>query len=163
MGLAGLYFEFAHPESSCPVLLAVSPDSAFLPCRPAGQLRGVLLILLRIILFIAEVKVMSHGILTLAVYFADMGSCCYLTHRSCIARILGVMIPALIVISMFCRVDRPGFEGTDAKTPFGQGSMISGRRGGCYGYHERERFYPREYWNAWSDKAVEKGKKDQGN
>jgi membrane-bound serine protease (ClpP class) len=67
LGLAGLYFELSNPGAILPgVLGGISLILAFyafqtLPINYAG----LLLILLAIILFIAEVKVTSYGILTM--------------------------------------------------------------------------------------------------
>jgi membrane-bound serine protease (ClpP class) len=67
LGLAGLYFELSNPGAILPgVLGGISLILAFyafqtLPINYAG----LLLILLAIILFIAEVKVTSYGILTI--------------------------------------------------------------------------------------------------
>ena len=66
LGMAGLYFELSNPGAILPgVLGGISLILAFyafqtLPINYAG----LLLILLALILFIAEVKVVSHGILT---------------------------------------------------------------------------------------------------
>lgn len=66
LGLAGLYFEFSTPGAILPGVLGgialILALYAFqqLPINYAG----VLLILLAIILFIAEIKVVSHGVLT---------------------------------------------------------------------------------------------------
>jgi membrane-bound serine protease (ClpP class) len=67
LGLLGLYFEFSTPGAVLPgVLGAISLILALyafqqLPINYAG----VLLILLAIIMFIAEIKVASHGVLTM--------------------------------------------------------------------------------------------------
>jgi membrane-bound serine protease (ClpP class) len=67
VGLAGLYFEFSTPGAILPgvlggiaLILALYAFSQ-LPINYAG----VLLILLGIVMFIAEIKVVSHGVLTL--------------------------------------------------------------------------------------------------
>jgi len=67
LGLAGLYFEFTTPGAILPGVLGaiclILALYAFqqLPINYAG----VLLILVAILMFIAEIKVVSHGILTL--------------------------------------------------------------------------------------------------
>jgi membrane-bound serine protease (ClpP class) len=67
LGLAGLYFEFTTPGAILPGVLGgiclILALYAFqqLPINYAG----VLLIILAIILFVAEIKVVSHGVLTL--------------------------------------------------------------------------------------------------
>jgi membrane-bound serine protease (ClpP class) len=66
LGLAGLYFEFSTPGAILPGVLGgialILALYAFqqLPINYAG----VLLILLAIVMFIAEIKVVSHGVLT---------------------------------------------------------------------------------------------------
>jgi membrane-bound serine protease (ClpP class) len=66
LGLAGLYFEFSTPGAILPGVLGgialILALYAFqqLPINYAG----VLLILLAIVMFVAEIKVVSHGVLT---------------------------------------------------------------------------------------------------
>ena len=65
--MAGLYFEFSTPGAILPGVLG--GISLILALYAFQQLpinyAGVLLILLAIVMFIAEIKVVSHGILTL--------------------------------------------------------------------------------------------------
>ena len=67
LGAAGLYFEFSTPGAILPgvvgaiCLLLAFYALQFLPINYVG----LLLILLAIILFIAEVKIVSHGVLTI--------------------------------------------------------------------------------------------------
>lgn len=67
LGLAGLYFEFSTPGAILPGVLG--GISLILALYAFQQLpinyAGVLLILLAIVMFIAEIKVVSHGVLTL--------------------------------------------------------------------------------------------------
>lgn len=66
LGLAGLYFEFSTPGAILPGVLGAI--ALILALYAFSQLpinyAGVLLILLGIVLFIAEIKVVSHGVLT---------------------------------------------------------------------------------------------------
>ncbi|MBI2002300.1 MAG: nodulation protein NfeD, partial [candidate division NC10 bacterium] len=66
LGLAGLYFEFSTPGAILPGVLG--GISLILALYAFQQLpinyAGVLLILLAIVMFIAEIKVVSHGVLT---------------------------------------------------------------------------------------------------
>ena len=66
VGLAGLYFEFANPGVILPgVIGGISLLLAFFSMQTLPvNYAGILLILFGIILFIAELKVISHGILT---------------------------------------------------------------------------------------------------
>ncbi|MCX7634684.1 MAG: ATP-dependent Clp protease proteolytic subunit, partial [Syntrophales bacterium] len=65
LGLAGLYFEFSHPGVILPgVVGGISLILAFFAMQPLPvNYAGILLIIFAIILFIAEMKVVSHGIL----------------------------------------------------------------------------------------------------
>jgi membrane-bound serine protease (ClpP class) len=67
IGLAGLYFELAHPGAIFPgVIGAISLVLAFFSFQTLPvNYAGLLLILLAIIFFIAEVKVASYGILSI--------------------------------------------------------------------------------------------------
>src|SRR3990172_6408561 len=66
LGMAGLYFELANPGAIFPgVVGGISLILAFFAFQTIPvNYAGILLILLAIILFIAELKVASHGILT---------------------------------------------------------------------------------------------------
>ncbi|MDD4997667.1 MAG: ATP-dependent Clp protease proteolytic subunit, partial [Syntrophales bacterium] len=66
IGLAGLYFEFSNPGSILPgVIGGISLIMAFFAMQTLPvNYAGIALILFAIILFIAEIKVVSHGILT---------------------------------------------------------------------------------------------------
>ncbi len=67
LGAAGLYFEFSTPGAILPgVVGAICLILAFyaLQFLPINYV-GLLLILLAIVLFIAEIKIVSHGILTI--------------------------------------------------------------------------------------------------
>ena len=67
IGLAGIYFEFSTPGVILPgVIGGISLIMAFFAMQTLPvNYAGVALILFSIILFIAEIKVISHGILTI--------------------------------------------------------------------------------------------------
>jgi membrane-bound serine protease (ClpP class) len=165
MGLAGLYFEFAHPGVILPGIVGgISLILAFFAMQTLPvNYAGVLLILFAIILFIAEVKVMSHGILTIGGIIAlIMGSLLLFDSPDPALRVsLKVMIPALIVISMFfAGVIALVLKAQMRKRHSGREGMISAEGEAVTDIHEKGKVFIRgEYWNAWSDKAVEKGKK----
>jgi membrane-bound serine protease (ClpP class) len=165
IGLAGLYFEFAHPGVILPGIVGgISLILAFFAMQTLPvNYAGVLLILFAIVLFIAEVKVISHGILTIGgIVSLVMGSLLLFDSPDPALQVsLKVMIPALAVISMF-------FAGVIALVMKAQmRKRLTGREGmmGTEGeavtdIHERGKvFVHGEYWNAWSDRFVEKGKK----
>jgi len=68
IGLAGLYFELSHPGAIFPgVIGAISLILAFFSFQTLPvNYAGLLLILLGVILFIAEIKITSYGLLSVA-------------------------------------------------------------------------------------------------
>ncbi len=165
LGLAGLYFEFAHPGVILPgVVGGISLILAFFAMQTLPvNYAGVLLILFAIVLFIAEVKVMSHGILTIGgIVSMVMGSLLLFDSPDPALQVsLRVMIPALAVVSVF-------FAGVIALVLKAQmRKRHTGREGmmGVFGeavtdIHEKGKvFVHGEYWNAWSEKFVEQGKR----
>ena len=105
IGLAGLYFEFSHPGVILPgVVGAISLILAFFAMQTLPiNYAGVLLILLAVILFVAEMKVISHGILTIGgIISLFVGSLMLFDAPDPAMRVsYDVMIPTLIVVSLF--------------------------------------------------------------
>ena len=167
LGLAGLYFEFAHPGVILPgVVGGISLILAFFAMQTLPvNYAGVLLILFAIVLFIAEVKVMSHGILTVGgIVSLVLGSLLLFDSPDPALQVsLRVMIPALAVVSVF-------FTGVIAlvvkaqmrKRHTGREGMMGAVGEAVTDIHEKGKvFVHGEYWNAWSEKFVEKGKRIQ--
>ncbi|MEI8173493.1 MAG: nodulation protein NfeD [Deltaproteobacteria bacterium] len=164
VGLAGLYFEFANPGVILPgVIGGISLILAFFSMQTLPvNYAGVLLILFGIILFIAELKVISHGILTIGgVISLIMGSLLLFDSPDPALRVSWVvMIPVLTVICLFfvsviglvlkaqMRKQRTGGEGMVGET--GEAATDV--------YETGKVFVKGEYWNASSEKPVEKGK-----
>ena len=164
VGLAGLYFEFANPGVILPgVIGGISLILAFFSMQTLPvNYAGVLLILFGIILFIAELKVISHGILTIGgVISLIMGSLLLFDSPDPALRVSWmVMIPVLTVICLFfvsviglvlkaqMRKQRTGGEGMVGET----GKAVTDV------YETGKVFIKGEYWNASSEKPVEKGK-----
>ena len=165
VGLAGLYFEFAHPGVILPgVVGGISLILAFfaLQTLPVNY-AGVLLILFGIILFIAEIKVISHGLLTVGgIISLVLGSLLLFESPDPALRVSwSVMIPTLTVISLFfagiialvmkaqMRTRRTGKEGMVGE----EGTAVTD-------IHETGKvFIKGGYWDALSDAHVEKGRK----
>lgn len=105
LGLAGLYFEFSHPGAILPgVVGGISLILAFFALQTLPlNYAGILLIILAIILFIAEMKVISHGILTVGgIVSLAIGSLILFDSPDPALRVsYEVMIPVLIIISLF--------------------------------------------------------------
>jgi len=163
LGLAGLYFEFSHPGIILPgVVGAISLILAFfaLQTLPVNY-AGILLIILAIILFIAEMKVISHGILTIGgVVSLAIGSLILFDAPDPALRVsMEVMLPFLFVITLFfvgviflvvkaqVRKKRTGKEGMIGL----EGEVVTdlGR--------EMKVFIRGEYWNAYSEHPLKKG------
>jgi membrane-bound serine protease (ClpP class) len=161
IGLAGLYFELAHPGAIFPgVIGAISLILAFysfqtLPVNYAG----LLLIALAIILFIAEVKVASFGMLA-------VGGLISLTLGSIMlfqdVRVsLQLMAPTIILVGgFFVVVSSLAFRAYRAKPKVGMEVMI-GEMGLVKEPIDPEGlvFVHGEYWRARSSEKIEPGEK----
>lgn len=163
LGLAGLYFEFSTPGAILPGVLGgialILALYAFqqLPINYAG----VLLILLAIVMFIAEIKVASHGVLTAGgVAAMILGSMMLINTPAPYMRIsLGAIIgTAAGTAAFFVFVVGAGVKALRSRTTTGIEGLI-GEIGVV-----RTRLAPRgqiflrgELWNAEGDGVVEAG------
>jgi len=165
IGLAGLYFEFSNPGAILPgVIGGISLIMAFFAMQTLPvNYAGVALIIFSIILFIAEIKVISHGILTIGgVVSLVIGSLMLFQAPDPALRVSWrIMIPAVTIVSLFfvaviaiavkAQLRRPlggreglmGVEGRAVTDVAGEGKVLI--RG--------------EYWDAVSDVPVPKGAK----
>ncbi len=105
VGLAGLYFEFSTPGAILPgVVGGISLIMAFFAMQTLPvNYAAVLLILFGIVLFIAEIKAVSHGILTVGgIVSLAVGSLMLFDSPDPSLRVsLTVLIPTLTIISLF--------------------------------------------------------------
>jgi len=165
VGLAGLYFEFAHPGVILPgVIGGISLILAFFAMQTLPvNYAGVGLIIFSIILFIAEIKVVSHGILTIGgIISLVFGSLMLFQTPDLSLRVSwSVLIPAVTVTSFFFiaiitlalkaqlrpklggKEGMVGEEGTAVTDVFEEGKVL------IHG----------EYWSAVSDVPVAMGTK----
>lgn len=165
VGLAGLYFELSTPGAILPgVIGGISLLLAFfgLSTLPVNY-TGILLIIFAVILFIAEIKVMSHGMLTVGgVVSLIFGSLLLFdTTEPALRLSLQVLIPAVFVASGFFVVVvwlavkaqmRKHFSGAEA--------MIGSEADAVEDIdHEGKVLIMGEYWKAKSEKPVPKGSK----
>jgi membrane-bound serine protease (ClpP class) len=163
LGLAGLYFEFSTPGAILPGVLGgialILALYAFqqLPINYAG----VLLILLAIVMFIAEIKVISHGVLTMGGIAAMiLGSMMLINTPAPYMRIsLGAIIgTAIATAAFFLFVVGAGVRALRSKTTTGVEGLV-GEIGVV-----RTRLAPRgqvflrgELWSAEGEGEVEVG------
>jgi membrane-bound serine protease (ClpP class) len=165
LGLAGLYFEFSNPGVILPGIVGgISLILAFFAMQTLPvNYAGVLLILFAVVLFIAEVKVISHGILTIGgIVSLVMGSLLLFDSPDPALRVsLKVMIPSLIVICLFfAGIIRLVLKAQMRKRHMGREGMIDATGEAVTDVHASGKvFVHGEYWNAWSDRMVQKGKK----
>lgn len=165
LGIYGIFFELSNPGAILPgVVGGIFLILAFYALQMLPiNFAGLALILFAIILFIAEIKVVSHGLLAVGgIISLFLGSLMLIESPADYMRIsLSVIIPAVIVSAAFfifaitmairARMRKPttGMEGlvgeigvasTDIKP---EGKIII--RG--------------EFWNAFSEEPIEKGEK----
>ena len=160
VGLAGLYFEFAHPGVILPgVIGGLSLILAFFSLQTLPvNFAGVLLILFAVVLFIAEIKIVSHGLLTVAgIASLTIGSIMLFDTPEPAMRVsLSVLVPAVAMTSLFfiaiiglvvkaqMRPKRMGTDGMVGTT----GTALSDID------PEGKVLVQGEYWNAFSDGPI---------
>ena len=164
VGLAGLYFEFANPGVILPGVIggiALLLSFFSLQTLPVNY-AGVLLILFGIILFIAELKVVSHGILTIGgIISLIMGSLMLFDSPDPALRVSWqVMVPALAVICLFfVSIIALVLKAQMRKRHTGKEGMVGEKGEAVTDIHENGKVLVKgEYWDASSEKPVEKGK-----
>jgi len=165
IGLAGLYFEFSTPGAILPgVIGGISLLLAFfgMSTLPISY-TGVLLILFSIILFIAEIKIMSYGMLTVGgVISLALGSFFLFDTQEPALRVsLQVLIPTVIVASAFFIVViwlaikaqmRKHYSGTETMIE-AQGEAVTDID------TKGQVLFQGEYWAAESNHLIPKGAK----
>lgn len=165
IGLAGLYFEFAHPGAILPgVIGGISLILAFFALQTLPvNFAGVLLIIFGIILFIAEIKIVSHGMLTVAgVISLVLGSLMLFESPIPALRVsLKVMVPTIVITTLFfVAVIGLAIKAQMRKPATGVEGMIGEKGDAVTFVHEDGKvFIKGERWNAYSKDMVEEGEK----
>jgi len=161
IGLAGLYFELSHPGAIFPgVVGAISLILAFFSFQTLPvNYAGLLLIALAIIFFIAEIKVTSYGLLSLAGLISlTLGSIMLFED---VGVSLKLMMPTIVLIGgFFVGIAFVAFRAY-RKTPKGGRDGLIGESGVVEGKIDPEGliFAHGEYWKATSNEVVEEGEK----
>jgi len=167
IGLAGLYFELAHPGAVLPgVIGAISLILAFFAFQTLPvDYAGILLIILGIIFFILELKITSYGLLTVAAIFCySLGSIMLFHQAPGYLRISWrVLWPTLALISgFFIGIITLVVKAQRTRMKIGEQALIGeigevkeGIRPGEVG----KIFVHGEYWNAESDQTILPGEK----
>ncbi len=165
IGLAGLYFELSNPGAIFPgVIGGISLILAFFAFRTLPvNYAGVLLILLGVFLFVAEIKVASYGLLTMGgLVSLTLGS--IMLFESPIPALrasLTVIIPTVLFTAAFfffavtmavkAHLAKPatGAEGLVGEIGVAQTRLSP----------EGKVFIHGEFWNAYTDEAIEEREK----
>ncbi len=167
LGIYGIFFELSSPGAILPgVVGGIFLILAFyaLQMLPVNY-AGLALILFGIILFIAEIKVVSHGLLAIGgVISLFLGSMMLFRSPVDYMRVsLSVIIPAVLVSAAFfifavsrainARLKRPttGAEGLVGEVGIASTPIAPEGKVAIHG----------EFWNATSDQNIEKGEKVQ--
>ncbi|PIV23584.1 MAG: serine protease [Deltaproteobacteria bacterium CG_4_8_14_3_um_filter_45_9] len=167
LGIYGIFFELSSPGAILPgVVGGIFLILAFyaLQMLPVNY-AGLALILFGIILFIAEIKVVSHGVLAIGgVISLLLGSMMLFQSPVEYMRVsLSVIIPAVMVSAAFfifavtkaidARLKKPttGMEGLIGEEGVATASISPEGKISIHG----------EFWNAISDQSIERGEKVQ--
>ncbi len=165
IGLAGLYFEFSTPGAIVPGAVgALSLILAFyafntLPVNYAG----VLLILLGVGMFIAEIKVASYGFLTIGgIISLVLGSVIMFRNEGGYAVRVSwmVIIPTVAAVTLFFTVVVALVVKSQVRRSVAGSEGLVGERGKVLKEITDEGgkvFVHGEIWNAFSDQSVEEG------
>jgi membrane-bound serine protease (ClpP class) len=163
IGLAGLYFEFSNPGVILPgVIGGISLIMAFFAMQTLPvNYAGIALIIFSIILFIAEIKVISHGILTIGgIISLVIGSLMLFQAPDPSLRVSwGVLIPAVTITSLFfIAVIAIAIKAQLRPRQGGQEGMRGEEGRAITDIHEEGKVLIHgEHWNAISDVPVTKG------
>jgi membrane-bound serine protease (ClpP class) len=163
IGLAGLYFELAHPGVVFPgVLGAICLLLAFFAFQtlPINYI-GILLIILAFIFFILEFKVTSYGLLSIAgiasLFFGAM--MLFKGGEDGMDISWGVLIPTVVIVSLFFIVVAGiVFRSQVRRSMAGAAGMV-GEQGVAYTAlkPQGQVFVHGEYWQAVSEEYIEPG------
>jgi membrane-bound serine protease (ClpP class) len=163
IGLAGLYFEFAHPGVVLPgVIGAICLLLAFFAFQTLPiNYTGILLILLSFVFFILEFKIASYGLLSVAgVVSLFLGAIMlFRGGETGVSISWGVLIPTVITISLFfIIVAGIVFRSHLRRSVTGTAGMV-GEKGVAYTAlnPEGKVFIHGEYWQAESVELIAKG------
>jgi len=163
LGIYGVFFELSNPGAILPgVVGGIFLILAFFALQMLPiNFAGLALILFAVILFIAEIKVVSHGLLAIGgVISLFLGSLMLIESPTEYMRIsLGVIIPAVVVSAAFfifavtmairARLKKPttGREGLVGEIGTAETDLTPEGKVHVHG----------EYWNAVSETPIEKG------
>ncbi|MFO8162903.1 MAG: NfeD family protein [Thermodesulfobacteriota bacterium] len=161
IGMAGLYFELSHPGAIFPgVVGAISLILAFFAFQTLPvNYAGLLLIALAIIFFIAEIKVSSYGLLSVAGLISLILGSVMLFENVRVS--LELMMPTVVLIGgFFVGIAFLAFRAYKGKPTSGMEGLI-GETGVVEDIINPVGliFAHGEYWKASSSEVIEQGEK----
>lgn len=165
LGMLGLFFELSNPGVILPgVIGGISLILAFFAFQALPvNYAGVLLILLALILFIAEIKIVSHGMLTIGgIVSMVFGSLLLFESPEPYLRVsLGVILITILVTTLFFALVVAKAVKAHRKKPVSGSEGLVGEAGWADSdlTPEGKVFVRGEYWDAWSDERIAKGEK----
>lgn len=165
LGFLGIFFELSTPGVILPgVIGAISLILAFfafqvLPVNYAG----VLLIFLALILFVAEIKIVSHGMLTLGgVLTMILGSLLLFDSPEPYLKVsISIILTTVFLVAGFALFVIKKALAVHRKRPATGKEGLIGERGYADSdiLTEGKVFVRGEYWDAWSDHPIRSGEK----
>jgi membrane-bound serine protease (ClpP class) len=165
-GLLGLYFEFSNPGAIFPgVVGAISLILAFFSFQTLPvNYAGMLLIILAIVLFILDVKIASHGILSIGGIIAMfLGSVMLFQTPDPAMRVsLQVIVPVVLVTAAFFIIGVWLSIRTLRTRPVSGDQGLLGQEGDARTVVNKDGgrvFVAGTHWSAWSDAEIAEGAK----
>ncbi|HOP40287.1 MAG TPA: nodulation protein NfeD, partial [Geobacteraceae bacterium] len=163
LGFLGIFFELSTPGVILPgVVGGISLILAFFAFQTLPvNYAGVLLILLALVLFIAEIKIISHGMLTVGGVIAmTFGSILLFESPEPYLKVsLSLIITTVLLVSGFAFfVIRKAIAAHRRKPTSGKEGLIGEKGYADSDIHAGGRVFVRgEYWDAWSDQPIVSG------
>ena len=167
LGMMGLFFELSNPGVILPgVIGGISLILAFFAFQTLPiNYAGVLLILLGLILFIAEIKIVSHGMLTVAGMIAMvLGSLMLFESPVAYLRVSWsvILVTILATTGFFVIVVTKALDAHRRRPTTGREGLTGGVGVAETGIGPEGKVFVRgEYWDAWSDEPINAGSRIQ--
>lgn len=165
LGFLGLFFELSNPGVILPgVIGGISLILAFFAFQTLPvNYAGVLLILLALVLFIAEINIVSHGMLTVGgMVSMVLGSLMLFESPEPLFRVSwSVILTTVVMVTAFSVFAiRKAVSAHRRKPSTGMEGLI-GEKGTADSdiMPEGKVFVRGEYWDAWSDESIARGEK----
>ncbi len=163
MGMLGIFFELSNPGVILPgVIGGISLILAFFAFQALPvNYAGILLILLALVLFIAEIKIMSHGILTVGGIIAMLlGSLMLFESSASYLRLSWsvILVTVLSTTGFFSVVVAKALAAHRRQPITGREGLLGQEGVAESGIDPRGKVFVRgEYWDAGSDEPISAG------